>query len=263
MAVRITLLPDNLDEEGQRFEMARLEKPAFLNSVPKCGTHLIRNIVRMFVTPEQQYKKEFVQYAILHRHMEAFDQAAPKLSWGHLFFGDLSSVALRDVNHIVLYRDPYDWVLARTRFFLSDQFQGNLNNIKNGAAPIEDVMNMMIAGSIDKAPPLRDIFVFNAVSWMGTKAHVMRYEDIITNLKAIDTPAAEAYFRDLICNKVGVTVWPEDWKERVLMGSDRKHSGTAREHLSSAVEVPEELPAAQKRMVEFHAPGLRALLGYY
>lgn len=262
MAIRIALQKDNLDEEGRRFAMTPLTKPAFLNSVPKCGTHLIRNIVRMFVAPEQQYAREFVQYGILGRHIAAFDPKEPKLSWGHLFFGDLSAVALRDVNHVVLVRDPYDWVLARTRFFLSEQFHGNLNNIKNGAAPIEDVMNMMIFGAIDKAPPMSDIFGFNGVAWIGTKAHVMRYEEIIKHLKVIDTPAGEAFFRDLIVEKVGVPVWPADWKERVLMGSDRKHSATAREHLRHDIIVPDELPDAQKRLVDYHAPGLRQVLGY-
>jgi hypothetical protein len=262
MSIKILLQGDNLDEEGRRFEMTPITKPALLNSVPKCGTHLIRNIARMFVTPEQQHKTEFVQYAILSRNMSAFDPAKPKLSWGHLFFGDQSAVALRDVNHIVLVRDPYDWVLARTRFFLSDQFNGYLNNIKNGAAHIEDVMNMMIFGAIDRAPPLKEIFNFNGVAWMGTPAHVMRYEEITKHLKIIDTPEAEAFFRDLIVDKVGVPVWPGDWKERVLIGADRKNSGTAREHLKHGVEVPDVLPDVQKRLVDYHAPGLRQILGY-
>ncbi|MCL4713462.1 MAG: hypothetical protein KJZ75_01025 [Hyphomonadaceae bacterium] len=262
MTVRISLKSDKLDEESRRFAMTRLPKPAFLNSVPKCGTHLIRNIVRMFVAPEQQFKRDFIQYGNIHLHLAAFNPKDPRLSWGHLFFGDLSAVALRDVNHIVLVRDPYDWVLARTRFFLSDQFNGNLNNIKNGAVSIEDVMNIMIFGAMDKAPPLKDIFNFNGVAWLGTRAYVMRYEEIVKHLKVLDSAEAEAFFRDLIVDKVGVTEWPADWKERVLMGSDRAHSGTAREHLSYHVEVPDELPETQKRLVDYHAPGLRKILGY-
>jgi hypothetical protein len=260
--VRISLKQDNLDEEGRRFVMAPLTRPAFLNSVPKCGTHLVRNIVRMFVAPEQQYKPDFIQHGNLRPHLVAFDARAPKLSWGHLFFSDVAAVALRDVNQVVLVRDPYDWVLARTRFFLSEQFNGNLNNIKNGAARIEEVMNIMIFGAIDKAPPLSDIFNFNGVAWLGTGAHVVRYEDVVSHLKDLASPAAEAFFRDLIVGKVGVPVWPSDWRERVEMGADRKHSATAREHLRHDVVVPEELPPMQKRLVDYHAPGLRRVLGY-
>ena len=39
---------------------------------------------------------------------------------------------MRRVNHLLMVRDPYDWVLARARFFLSDTFQGSLDNIKGG-----------------------------------------------------------------------------------------------------------------------------------
>jgi hypothetical protein len=46
-------------------------------------------------------------------------------------------------------------------------------------------------------------------------------------------------------------------------GSDRKQSGTARENLRGIdVEFPDELPDMQKRLVDFAAPGLRAILGY-
>jgi hypothetical protein len=262
MTVRISLKQDNLDEEGRRFVMTPLTKPAFLNSVPKSGSHLLRNIVRMFVAPEQQYKAEFVQLPILHLHRRALDPSAPLLSWGHMVFSDHSAIALRDINHVLLVRDPYDWVLARTRFFLSDQFQGNLNNIKNGAATIEDVMNLMIFGAIDKAPPLKDIFTFNAAAWLGTSARVVRYEDIVAHLKDLASPKTEAFFRELIVEKVGVAKWPADWRERIELGADRKHSATAREHLKNDVVVPNVLPDAQKRLVDFNAPGLRRILGY-
>ena len=70
--------------------------PVFLNSVPKCGTHLLRNIVRMFVPVEQQYHKTFIQHAILGQHMAAFNPATPMLSWGHLFFSDAAAIALHE-----------------------------------------------------------------------------------------------------------------------------------------------------------------------
>lgn len=262
MSVRISLKKDDLDEQSARFQMAPLKKPLFLNSVPKCGTHLIRNIVRMFVAPGQQYASDFVQHGNLRQHLRAFSSESPLLSWGHLFFSDEAAVALRLANQIVLVRDPYDWVLARTRFFLSDQFQGNLNSIKGGAAGINEVMNMMIFGVLDKAPPLADIFNFNAVAWMGTNAHVMKYEHLVAQLADLSAPSAKEFFRDLVVDKAGIGIWPPDWRERVELGADRRHSATAREHLRHDVVVPEVLPPAQKRLVDYHAPGLRRILGY-
>jgi hypothetical protein len=62
---------------------------------------------------------------------------------------------------------------------------------------------------------------------------------------------------------MGISTLPGDWKERVMVGSDRKQSGTARENLANLTdEVPSVLPDVQKQMVDYAAPGLRKLLGY-
>ena len=56
---------------------------------------------------------------------------------------------------------------------------------------------------------------------------------------------------------------PDDWRERVQIGSDKKQSGTARENLTDIrLKFPDELPDGQKQLVEFALPGLRTLLGY-
>ncbi|MEP7210009.1 MAG: hypothetical protein ABI740_04150, partial [Alphaproteobacteria bacterium] len=108
---RIVMRPDNLNARNAEFQQAPLKKPVFLNSVPKCGTHLIRNIMRMFVPVPQQYHATFIQIPELRRHMEAFNPARPMLSWGHLLFDDFSAAAMAPARHILLVRDPHDWVL--------------------------------------------------------------------------------------------------------------------------------------------------------
>ena len=111
----------------------------FLNSVPKSGSHLLRNIVRMFVPVEQQYQQQFVQWA---QHASSISRRSIRrenyLSWGHLFFSDASAIELAHVRKILLVRDPYDWVLARARFFLSEQFSGNIDHIKGGKLAVDD-----------------------------------------------------------------------------------------------------------------------------
>ncbi|MDR6624228.1 hypothetical protein [Caulobacter segnis] len=252
--------PDNLDAVGERFERARLAQPVFLNSVPKAGTHLIRNIMRMFVAPEQHWRREYIQHALLTRSRDAFQLDQPMISWGHLLFSDEAAVAVRDVRHIVLVRDPYDWVLARARFYLSDEFQGTLNHIKNGGATVEDVIMMMILGAHGRVPDLRDIFTMNAIAWMGSKAVIVRYEDIVDNLKDLGSKRAEAFFSGLL-EDCGLAL-PTDWRDRVEAGADPRESRTARENLKVTVEMPTTLSDIHKRVVDFHAPGLRSLLGY-
>lgn len=260
---RIVAKGDNLNELNANFAQQRLLEPVFLNSVPKCGTHLVRNIMRMFVPVEQQYHQAFIQHAILRQHQVAFSEAMPHLSWGHLLFSDDSAIVLRHVHHVVQVRDPYNWVLARARFFLSDTFQGSLEHLKGGNVAVDEVMNMMIFGIHGKAPSLSEIFTHNAVSWMSTKARLLHFEDLLHHVRNIETAEAENFFANLL-KDCGMADLPNDWKERVRVGSDRKQSGTARENLAGGgkLEVPDELPEMQKRLVNYAAPGLREILGY-
>ncbi|MFN9164174.1 MAG: hypothetical protein ACK6DM_15935 [Alphaproteobacteria bacterium] len=258
----IRLQPDTLDAETARFSQAPLQAPVFLNSVPKSGTHLVRNILRMFVAPEQQYQAQFIQFGNLSQHVKAFDPKAPKLSWGHLLYTDASIIELRGVRKLILVRDPYGWVIARARFFLSDEFEGNVKQLRGGAISVPEFLNLMIFGIHQKAPSMREIYEFNAVAWLGTGASLIRYEDVIANLRALDTPAARTYFASLLSH-LGLQDLPPDWQERVRIGADPKHSGTARENLTgSGIELPSVLPDEQKALVDYAVPGLRKLLGY-
>jgi hypothetical protein len=259
---RIVAKADNLNELNSNFEQQRLLEPVFLNSVPKCGTHLLRNIMRMFVPEDQQYHRAVIQHAILRQHQAAFSEAMPHLSWGHLLFSDDAAIVLRHVHHIVQIRDPYDWVLARARFFLSDTFQGSLEHLKGGNVAIEEVINMMIFGIHGKAPSLHDIFTHNAVSWLATKVRVLRFEELLHHVKNIETDEAAGFFRKLLAD-CGINDMPGDWRERVRVGSDRQQSGTARENLAGGgTGVPDELSDMQKALVNYAAPGLRRILGY-
>lgn len=252
---------DTLDEENRRFAQARLRQPVFLNSVPKSGSHLLRNILRMFVPVEQQYAADFIQWANLKQHLAAFDPASPKLSWGHLFLADASAIETAPARRILLYRDPYDWVLARTRFFLSEQFFGNVDHLKSGALDIDELITMMIFGLPGKAPSLHDIYELNAAAWLGARVHALKFEDVVRHVADLETAEADVFFEDLLA-ACGIER-PDDWRERVRVGSDRRQSGTARENLTGiAIDLPKELSPRHRTLVDYHAPGLRTLLGY-
>ncbi len=253
---------DTLDELNRDFSHEKLAQPVFLNSVPKCGTHLVRNVMRMFVDVEQHYAQVFIQHPILRQHGQAFSTSNPKLSWGHLLFSDDAAIALRQTRHIVMVRDPYTWVLARARFFLSDTFQGQLEHLKNNAVAVDELLNMMVFGIHGKAPTMRDIFENNALAWMGTKARIVRMEDLVDAVRGLDdSDASERFFSDLL-GFCGIDM-PDDWRDRVRVGADRKQSGTARENLAGEIDmVPDELPDMQKQLVDFVLPGVRSLLGY-
>lgn len=261
--VHIRLKPDTLDEENAKFSHERLERPLFLNSVPKSGSHLLKNIMRMFVPVEDHFKEQFIQWGNLQQYKHAFRAEGKMLSWGHLLFSDASAVEAAPARKIILVRDPYSWVLARARFFLSDEFGDNSVLVKNGELTVDSLINLMIFGIHGKAMSMRELFTYNAVAWQGSDCTTLRYEDLVQAVKTLGSAESDAYFMTVF-EAAGLPKVPDDWQERVRIGSDRKQSGTARENLSSdvGIEIPKELTEAQKALVEFSAPGLRSLLGY-
>ncbi|MEP2725617.1 hypothetical protein [Roseibium sp.] len=252
---------DNLDEANALFAQARLAGPVFLNSIPKSGSHLLRNILRMFVPVDQQHAADFIQWGNLQAHRAAFDPARPKLSWGHLFFADASAIETAPAHRVLLYRDPYDWVLARARFILSDQFRGNMEHLHGGALTSDELLTMMIFGLPQKLPSLNDIYELNAAAWLGARCHVIKYEDLIHHVGRLEQADSETFFAQLLA-ACGIEK-PDDWAERIRVGSAREDSATARENLTGVeVELPEELGKRHRALIDYQAPGLRSLLGY-
>ncbi len=252
---------DTLDAENARYAQTALRQPVFLNSVPKSGSHLLRNILRMFVPVTQQYSADFIQWGNLPQHRSAFDPAHPRLSWGHLFFADASVVETAPARRLVLFRDPYDWVLARARFLLSEQFFGNVEHLRNGEIEIDELLTMMIFGLPTKLPSLSAIYELNAAAWLGARCYPLKFEDLIGAVNTIDTSEAEIFFVRLL-DACGIDM-PADWQDRVRVGSDRAQSATARENLTGvAVEIPAALGSRHRALVDYHAPGLRTVLGY-
>ncbi len=257
----ISLKPDDLNALAAQFEQEPLKQHLFLNSVPKSGSHLLRNIIRMFVPVDQQYDQDFIQYGNLKEHLAAFDGPPAKLSWGHLFHSDISAITTSVARKILLVRDPHTWVLAKARFLLSDGFSGQLDMLRKAPISGGDLISMVIFGIPGSNPSLKDTYTHNAVAWLGTDIHLVRYEELLAHVKDLESEAAEAYFSALF-GAAGLHQ-PEDWRERVRLGADPANSGTARQNLSGDFsKLPKELSAIQKEMVAYAAPGLRKILGY-
>ncbi|MGE4323070.1 MAG: hypothetical protein AB7E60_08585 [Sphingobium sp.] len=255
------LRPDTLDQENRRFSQREIDRPLFLNSIPKAGSHLLRNILRMFVPVDQHYRADFIQHATLGRHGAAFHAAVPMLSWGHLPFSDAAAIATGHARQVLLVRDPYSWVLARARFFRSDAFQGPLDTLKTPDISTDQFINLMIFGMFQKMPGLAEVYTHHAIAWLGTGIFLVRYEELCAAVATIDEAEGEAYFARLF-DACGI-VRPADWRERVRIGAARAQSGTARANLAGPIAtVPDMLSPIQKALVDYAAPQVRALLGY-
>jgi hypothetical protein len=257
---RIQLIPDTLDPETERFAPAPLREPLFMTSLQKSGTHLLRNILRMFIPLEQQYRGGYIQAQNFGQHLDAFDPSRKLFSFGHLRFTPAAAVQLSEIRKLLLYRDPYDWVLARARFFVSDQFDGDMPFLKRIGT--DELLSVMIFGLAGKIPDVSTSYERFIVPWLGAQSvHAIRYEELAEHSSNVGTKAAEAYFSTLF-GTAGIDR-PDDWRERTKVGADPARSGTARANLTGIrVDLPDELSQRHRRLVDYAAPGLRELLGY-
>jgi hypothetical protein len=145
---------------------------------------------------------------------------------------------------------------------LSNEFQApGLEYVKEPGTSVESILNLMIEGTRPQLAPLSVTYQYNAVAWLESGVHLVRYEELIQAIRDFDSAKAEGYFTALF-EACGIEQ-PDDWRERIRIGSDRKQSGTARENLTGvAAKIPAVLPEEQKLMVDRAAPRLRATLGY-
>ena len=110
---------------------------------------------------------------------------------------------------------------------------------------------------------MRQQYELYTVGWLTSDAYMVRYEELVENIASIEADGAKSYFSELLDN-CGIDL-PGDWKERVIIGADRKQSATARENINTSeplFEFPKDLSEKHKQIVDFSAPGLRELLGY-
>jgi hypothetical protein len=144
---------------------------------------------------------------------------------------------------------------------LSEQFVGNVDHLKSEALSLDELLTMMIFGLPGREPSLNDTYELNAAAWLGTRVWPVRLEDLSAALADLDSGASETFFADLLA--ACAIDRPDDWRERVRVGADRRQSGTARENLTGiARDLPDTLGPRHRALVDYHAPGLRALLGY-
>src|SRR3546814_4746090 len=66
------------------------------------------------------------------------------LSGGHLFLADASAIETAPARRILLYRDPYDWVIALARFFVSEQFVSNMDHLNSDALTADELLTLLI-----------------------------------------------------------------------------------------------------------------------
>lgn len=253
------------------FEHTPLKQPTVLITVAKSGSHLVRNILCMFMPMEQQD----YSHTDLAPIRENKIITTPTFRWGHIAITPNAANVLQNAKKILLVRDPYDWVLSMARFTTTYLLTGRERNhqphphddiYRNKGVTIEELFSIIITGTDvrNQHPSLRSAYVPIAVGWKDLDVHMVRYETVCLHVKALregtDNEETREYFRNLV-GAFNIDL-PDDWKQRVITGADKHLSMTARENLGKNYDIPHVLPTRFKRLVDFTVPGLREYLGY-
>ena len=254
-----------------RFQQVSLKQPTVLITVAKSGSHLVRNILCMFMPMEQQDYSHTDLAPIRENRIITSNT----FRWGHIGITPNAANVLQHAKKILLVRDPYDWVLSMARFTTTYLLSGRERNhqphphddiYRNKGVTIEELFSIIITGTDvrNQHPSLRSAYVPIAVGWKDLDVHMVKYETVCLHVKALregtDNDETREYFRQLV-GAFNIAL-PDDWKERVIAGADKRLSMTARENLDHNYDIPAVLPDRFKRLVDFTVPGLREYLGY-
>lgn len=231
--------------------------PIVLNSVPKSGTNLVRNMILHFVGKEQT-----CPVAVTGETFEEIsgylNQKKYSFYYGHLFKDNQTYLQLRNTKLVLLMRDPVSYLpsLARWAFHPSKPWGDISEIIQNTNMPFHEVVSYSITGvgMRFRIPSVKEMFLKNLIEWMDSATILLKYEDIIRHLKKIDSQEAEIYFFNIF-HKLGISI-PDDWKNRILAGANPENSPTFFRGNK------EKLTENHLKIIESVAPGLRNLLGY-
>ena len=254
-----------------RFTHAPLKQPSVLITVAKSGSHLLRNVLCMFIPASQQR----------YHHEDSLTNGGkgtlttPIFIWGHIPITPTAANALQVARKILLVRDPYDWVLAMARYVTTNlislarntnEYHINDDIYERKGITLGELFNILIIGMDirNRHPSIRTAYIPVAVGWKNLGVHLVKYEELCKHINdlrnAVDTEDTKQYFREIL-GAFNIEM-PDDWKERVLVGSDTNLSVTARENVGVNYDIPDVLPDEFKKLVDFTVPNLREYLGY-
>ena len=196
-------MPDPVAAVHRRFTHQELPSRVFLNSVPKCGTMLLRNILAMFIPWEEIYWT-FITNNNLPQHQKAIQSPHYKFFTGHLDYTPETSILMRDFTLILNIRDPYGYVLSNARFFYSQpKYKDSLlaRYIQDHGVTFDDVVPLVINGFCfhgEVVPNVVEVYVNKAMNWFRTAGKVVSYEELCRHIQNLSTSEAKTYFQDIL-----------------------------------------------------------------
>lgn len=250
---------------ARRFEPVYVDRPFILNSLPKCGTVMLRNILLHFIGPDAMHIRtlEPGDVSKFEKVDDLFPGEAPLGLVAHFPLYPQTASFVRSLGEhrmVVLIRHPLDncYSLARhiTRPGMRkwDKFSEYL--IENNCA-FEEAVWYCLHGYTYQGVLIESVQrrYSHYLAWQAQGAQMVRYEDIVEAIGDLDSKRSEGYFRATL-GAFGIDL-PDDWRERIEAASASEISWTATKQRG---DRPSE--AAFQRALEIEASGLLKTLGY-
>jgi len=253
---------DPIKEAHTKFTHRPLNERVILNSVPKCGTMLLRNIVLMF-TPWDEIHFPWPSAETFGQFEDVIRENKFKQFAGHIPHSPEASVFMRHFRHVLLIRDPIDQVLSYARFYHADHISeaSDLSRyIRDHQLNFDEVVGLVIVGLHRYFTGVNEYFVKRAIAWFDSGCFIIKYEDLLHHVKNLHRPQAKTYFSRLL-NHLNIDM-PSDWRQRVAAGADRKISSTSPENVAGAINERKELSPGNQALFLATAPTLHEALGY-
>lgn len=255
----------NAVASARRFSPVEVHRPIVLNSLPKCGTVLARNILMHFVGPDAMHIRTLEPNDVVNFQTseDLFPGNKPTAFVTHFPLYPQTAGFVRSLDShrmTVLVRNPIDncYSLARhlSRSGMRSENPFSRYFIDNKCA-FEEVVYYCVRGYSFNGTLIegvRDRYSLY-LAWTAQGAALLRYEDLMHAIQNLDSKDARNYVEKML-NDFGISV-PEDWKERIVAASRTELSWTA---THSRGQRPNE--AAIARLLQIEAPNLLAALGY-
>ena len=179
----------------RRLASTQLAPAAFVNSVPKSGTHLLEQIVRSLpgLTNYGSFLASMTssfRYTLRSHEdtlREIYKIASGELIRGHLFFDPefANAFVTRNVVHFFIYRDPRDLVVSESHYVSQMNRWHRLRPLfRQSADPISLAIQGIRSNTIDY-PDIGTRFAKFAGWIRSPHVRAIRFEDLIGN----DVPA--------------------------------------------------------------------------
>ncbi len=240
-----------------------LSTPLVLCLIPKCGTHLLENIIRKILSNEafDEINEDGQLPSVDGSYIYAKDKLQNKIYRGHLWFSKSVQEKLKNIPKVILIRDPRDYVISHKHFL--DYFRGGKGKLDNYVSKLEnnnDKLSSIILGlNFHDAilSPVYEHFQNFGLKWIDDNSLVVRYEDLIIR-KSGRVEERTVKTVETILDLIGLKY--SNLEQFILDGSNPSRSPTFRS--GKIGDWKKEFSDFTIEQMKICAPNLVSALGY-